>query len=139
MKRSPSRLLRIALRANAAFAVASAALLLAGAPAVASFLGNASPADAFGTGLLLAGFGATLLWIAGRPSVSARLVAAVIALDTAWVAGSLAVLWLPGSALSNPGRAAVSSIGAIVFVFGVLQTIGLIRSNPASPAPAAGR
>ncbi len=129
MKRSSSRLLRRTLRANAIFSLTCAALFLLEGRTVAAFVGIATTAGVFGTGLLLAAFGAGVLRLARRPDVSVSGAAAAVVLDALWVAGSLAVLWIPVSALTNRGRLAVAGIAAVVLALGALGALGLGRSR----------
>jgi hypothetical protein len=134
MIRASSRLLRVALRANALFSLACGVLLLVAAGRSAALLGVSSSVPASATGAALILFAAALLRLSGRPAVRAALVRAVVGLDLLWVLASLVLLWLPATALTNPGRAAVAATAASVLILASLQALGLWRSPP-SPSP----
>jgi len=131
MRSSPSRLLRLALRANGAFSLASAALLLARSGAVVAFLGILTPPEALTTGALLAFFGAVLLLLSTRALVPPRVVVAIIVMDVLWTPGTVWILWLPRLPLTNPGRIAIAGVAAVVLCFAYLQATGLRRTSRA--------
>ena len=119
------KLLRGALQGNAWFSVISGVLIIAANKTLVEFLGlpgNASLA-AMGVGLL--GYAGWLFWNARRETI--RIVDAWIAvvLDMVWVAGSYALVF--AVRFSNGGKWLVVLVAELVFVFGVLQWLGLHR------------
>lgn len=118
-------LLRASLRANASFsALSGLCFVLASAP-LADFLDVAPPALVTGVGVNLLGFAAALLWLASRPSPAMGLVRLVIALDLAWVAGTIAGVY--ADAFSRAGALASLGVAGVVAGLAGLQWIGLRR------------
>ena len=105
------------------------ALLLVAAPTIAAHFGIASAGipRAVGTGLLV--FAAALLWNAARASVNRAEALVTVALNAAWVVGSL-ILVVDGS-LTVIGNVAVMVIAAAVLAFAVLEVMGLRRLQAA--------
>lgn len=86
-----------------------------------------------GAGLALIPFGAVLALLASRPRIARAAVLAVVAVNVAWVAGSLVLLvarWVEPTAF---GRAFVGGQAVAVAVFAGLQGIGLRRARSAEP------
>ncbi|MEM8931215.1 MAG: hypothetical protein AAGE94_08565, partial [Acidobacteriota bacterium] len=109
------RLLRRALTANAAFSATCAAVCLAGATALAGWLGVAA-ADLRSLGVELAVFAVGLFVLQSRnlrARWARRTVAAVIALDALWVVGSAALLLAPNP-LTTAGQWTVVAVAAVV-------------------------
>lgn len=120
-----ARLLRISLRANAAFSALSGAAFSLMGPSIATFLGIDPPLLVTVVGLNLLGFAALLLFVASRPVVSAPIANAIILADLAWVGGTLilvlADVFTPGGAI------AALFVANIVLAFAVVQFIGVRR------------
>src|SRR5687768_8242532 len=97
-------LLRRVLRANGVFSTISGAFLIVDAGLIATFLGlaSATPIVALGVGLLA--FAAALFWDAAQRSISPRDARIVIALDVAWVIGSIVVVLADPFALTTAGK-----------------------------------
>jgi hypothetical protein len=119
------QLLRSALRGNALFSVLSSVVILAMNRRLVVFLGLPSDADlsALGIGLLV--YAGWLLWNARRETI--RIVEAWIAvmLDILWVVGSYALLF--AATLSSGGKWIVGLVAEMVFLFGLMQWLGLRR------------
>jgi hypothetical protein len=74
-------------------------------------------------------FVAMLAMIVRSGCTPAGLIVAIIAINFAWVAGSLLVVFGPVFAPTLLGKAFVVAQAAIVAVFAELQIIGLRRAN----------
>ena len=105
------------------------ALLLVAAPTIAGHFGIAGTGipRAVGAGLLV--FAAALLWNAARARVSRVEAFFTVALNAAWVVGSL-ILVVDGP-LTVIGNVAVAVIAAAVLGFAVLEVMGLRRRRAA--------
>jgi hypothetical protein len=122
----PTRLLRTALRTNAAFSALSALVLLAGDGLVAALLGAYHALAAIhlvGVGVgLFAGF---VLWVATRDPLPPATARAVIAADLLWVIASWAAIaagWTSGQ-----GSWLVGIVADIVLLIAIAQIVGLRR------------
>jgi len=119
------QLLRRALRGNALFSILSGVGILMANRTLAEFLGLPRDADlsALGIGLLV--YAGWLLWNARRETI--RIVEAWIAviLDILWVVGSYALVF--AATLSTGGKWIVGFVAEIVFLFGLMQWLGLRR------------
>lgn len=127
--RSPSRLLHRALRGNAVFSSVSGLSLAAGTAVLTPWLGLPSPWIPAVIGVGLIGF-AAYVWrtaVPDRPSPAA--VRFIVASDAAWVLGTVLLLALAPTWLSEPGRWAAIAVADLVLVFAVLQALGLRRSG----------
>ena len=117
--------LRLALRANGAFSLATGLLLLAGRAPIAALMGLSDSGPLMFLGLNLIIFAGGLFWIAARRPISRRLAAVVIALDLLWVGGS-ALLLASGSLTLTPiGVWLVVGVAAVVAGLAVAQYRGL--------------
>jgi hypothetical protein len=129
-----SPLLRISLRANAAFSATCGVTLLVASDTLASLFGVPDPTLLGGLGLNLVVFAAALVFLASRETIRRPLAMAVVWLDLAWVAGSVPVLLAAG--LSSAGNWAVVIVMDVVLTFAVLQYLGIRRMAPARAAMA---
>lgn len=120
------RLVRIALRGNAAFSAASGVAALVAAVAWPETLGvPAAVLVALGLGLLP--YAALLAVFAGRPEVRPSEALLAVVADLAWVAGAAALLVGWPDAMSSAGRWALGLLTLVVADFAVTQWIGLRR------------
>jgi hypothetical protein len=89
------------------------------------YLGLPSNSSLTALGIGLLGYAGWLLWNARREKI--KIVDAWIAviLDMVWVAGSYALLF--AVRLSSGGKWAVALVAELVFLFGVMQWLGLRR------------
>ena len=87
MNRPNDRLLRLCLRANAAFSATCGTALLAAPAALAGALGVSPPGLIGGLGAQLLLFAGLLVLLASRPSIRPALAMAVVVADLLWVAG----------------------------------------------------
>ncbi len=104
-------------------------VLLLGANPLSALFGLAAPGIARAVGGLLVVYAVALLWNARRPTVSRSEALGAVALNAAWVLGSLVVV--VDGPLTLIGNAAVATIAAAVLGFSVLQVLGLRRLRAA--------
>jgi hypothetical protein len=124
-----SRLLRFALKLDAAASGLSAALLLAGVPLLEGPLG-APRAFLWPVGLFLGAYASAVWIVATRPRVSRPAARTVVAINLLWVIESVALVaagWLPLTAL---GTVSVLAQAAAVALAADLQIVGLRRARP---------
>ena len=122
------RLLRRALRLDAAASGALGVVSLAAAPALVDLLGPPAPV-LVGVGAFLVVFAAGLLVLAARPVVPRPAAWTVVLGNAAWVAGSVVATVVAGSSLTGLGVAVVLAQAAAVAVFADLQWLGLRRTG----------
>lgn len=134
---NPSRLLRLALRANAAFSTLSALTFLVFAAPVAAFVGAMGGRDVVILGVQLAVFAVWLWWLAARSAIPRWQVWIIIALDVLWVVGSFQTVLAPPPSLTTGGTWAIAMVADVVGLFALLQFIGLRRLRKAA-LPAVG-
>jgi hypothetical protein len=120
--------LRRALLVDAVASGASAVLMMAGASFLESLLGLPAPLLR-GAGLILVPFVAIVGWLASRERVAASAVWAVIAMNAAWVVGSVAVLASDRFDPSTLGFAFVTAQAGTVAAFAELQYVGLRKAE----------
>lgn len=123
---APDRLLRIALRANAAFSLLFGGFMLVADGLVAAILGAYTALGAIHfVGANLVAFAAMLLWLASREQISPTLALAVVAADGLWVAGS----WIAMAAglVTGQGWWAVGFVADVVLLLAVVQYLGVRR------------
>jgi len=126
------KLLRRALQGNALFSMISGAFILAINRGLVEFLGLPSNASLTPLGIGLLGYAVWLLWNAKREKI--RILDAWIAviLDIVWVVGSYALLF--AVRLSSGGKWAVVLVAELVFLFAVMQWLGLRRVSRSNQA-----
>ena len=126
------RLLRRALQGNALFSVVSGVVILSANQTLVEFLGLPSNASLTALGIGLLGYAGWLLWNARREKI--KIVDAWIAviLDMVWVMGSYALLF--AVKFSSGGKWAVVLVAELVFLFGVIQWMGLRRIGRSNQA-----
>lgn len=123
-----SSFLRKALLADAVVSGAACLAMIAGADFTHALLGLPS-ALLFWAGVALIPFVAMLAMIVRTGSARSGLIATIIALNFAWVAGSLFVAFGPAFAPTLLGKIFVVAQAATVAVFAELQIIGLRRPS----------
>ena len=125
--RDGGRLLRFALRLDAAGSGALGLIGVAAATPLAGLLG-ASAAGILGTGVFLLVFATALLLLAARPTIPRAAAWTVIAGNVAWVLSSI------GAAVAGPdwtalGVGVVLAQAGAVAVFAELEWLGLRRAR----------
>lgn len=120
-----SLLLRRVLQANSAFSVISGVTLVAAAAPLSRLVGVDQPAILIGVGVLLLAFAVGLFLNSRREALNETEVVTAIAMDAAWVAGSIILIGL--GVLSTAGNWAVAILADVVLLFAILQAIGFRR------------
>jgi hypothetical protein len=128
----PSRLLRLALRANAGFSTVSGLVLAVAAPVLGPWLGI-PPLGLAVVGLGLLPFAWLLFRNAARTPINEAEARLAVGADVAWVLGSVALVAVDPLGLTLAGRVAVVAIALCVADFALLQALGLgrLRRAPA--------
>ena len=124
-----TRFLRRSLQLDGIASGLTGALLLVAAGPVSALIGLSVPAVARVIGALLAVYATALLWNAARARVSRVETVAAVALNAAWVLGSIAVIEF--GPLTPLGNVAVAAIALAVLAFAVLEVVGLRRLREA--------
>ena len=125
-----SPFLRKVLIADAAISSAAGLAFIGGADLTHDLLGLPS-ALLFWSGVALIPFVATLVMVIRANAAPVGVVAAIVAINFAWVAASLFVAFGPVFAPSLIGKVFVCAQAAMVFLFAELQITGLRRSGRA--------
>ena len=119
------KLLRRALQGNALFSVISGVVVLATNRTLVEFLGLPSDASLTALGIGLLGYAGWLLWNARREKIKIPDAWIAVILDMVWVMRSYALLF--EVKFSTGGKWAVVLVAELVFLFGVMQWVGLRR------------
>ena len=123
--------LRFALLADAVASGATGLMMIAGADLLTGLLGL-PVALMREAGLLLVPYVALVAFVGTRQAISHGAVRAIIALNIAWVAGSIGLLMSGIVAPTVLGYAFVIFQAVVVGVFAELQFIGLRRAQAAT-------
>ncbi|MCG8405459.1 MAG: hypothetical protein MI923_09700 [Phycisphaerales bacterium] len=126
---NPTRFLRRSLLSNAVFSTVSGLSFIAAAKPISSLIGLSHPGILIGIGVSLLVFAAGLVANAKRQAINVTEAWLAVVLDVTWVAGSVVVL-LAG-VLSTTGNWAVAIVADVVFLFAILQFVGLRRMRRA--------
>jgi hypothetical protein len=125
-----SRFLRRSLQLDGVASGLCGAVLLFAAQPISTLFGLSTSGVARIVGGLLLVYAAALLWNARRLTVSRGETLLAVALNAAWVLGSLVVV--VDGPLTLIGNAAVAAVAAAVLGFAVLEVLGLRRLREAS-------
>jgi hypothetical protein len=123
------RLLRLALRVDAAASGALGVLGVAVAPLLTDLLGPQG-AVLRATGAFLVGYAAALVVIAARPRIPLPAAWIVVVGNAAWVLGSVIAVVAGRASLTALGVAFVLLQALAVAVFAELQWMGIRRAQP---------
>ncbi|HLU55358.1 MAG TPA: hypothetical protein VKZ81_07835 [Pseudonocardia sp.] len=126
--RDGGRLLRFALRIDAAGSGALGLLGLAAAAPLADLTGMTA-GELVGTGAFLVGYALVLVLLAARPVIPRAGAWTVVVGNTLWVLGSVGAVVAGRDALTAFGVALVLVQAAAVAVFVELQWLGLRRAR----------
>jgi hypothetical protein len=118
-------LLRYALVGNASFSTITGVFIVIAHDWTAHLLGLSGTTNLIGVGIGLLIFAATLLINASRPELRLTEAWAVVVMDLAWVAGSYVILLV--ASFTAEGKWVIAMVADLVFVFGVLQWMGIHR------------
>src|SRR5262249_11866513 len=124
-----SNLLRLALRADAIFCIATGAIGLVAAQSLSAILGIQPPLALSILGMLVILYGAFLCYAAVQAPISRRIAVAAMVLDAIWVIDSVVLLvagWLP---LTSAGMWTIGLLAVVVAVLGELTFFGLRRMH----------
>ena len=125
---SEAHLLRRALQSDALFSLLSSLVFIFASGPVARFLGPDVPAWlVLAVGVSFLPFVADIYWILVDVEGRVKYGRFITILNFAWVVGSYLLLWLAWEQFTVPGRWFVALQAEVIFVFAVLQTIGLRR------------
>ena len=122
--------LRFALVADAVASGATGLIMIAGADLLTGLLGLPVPVMRE-AGLLLMPYVVLVAYVGTRPAIPRGAVKVIIALNVAWLAGSIALLMSGSVAPTVLGYAFVIFQAVVVGVFAELQFIGLRRQQTA--------
>jgi len=125
-----SRFLRRSLQLDGIASGLCGAVLLLGAKPISALFGLSTAAIARVVGGLLVVYAVALVWNASRSTVSRGEALLAVALNVAWVLGSLLVV--VDGPLTLIGNAAVAAVAAAVLGFSVLEVLGLRRLGEVS-------
>jgi hypothetical protein len=128
MNDSRVQLLRTTFAVNAVSTAFSGVVLLAGSVPLAPLLGVPGPLPLAVVGALFIAFGAQV-WRVRREPVDLAQATAILVLDAAYVLGSVVLLLGWPGVLSFYGRLAVALLADVVFVFAILEYIGIKRAR----------
>ena len=117
------KLLRMALQGNALFSVVSGMIILAMNRTLVGFLGLPSNTSLTALGIGLIAYAGWLLWNARRDKIKIAGAWIAVVLDMVWVLGSYVLLF--AVRFSTGGKWAVALVAEVVFLFGVMQWLGL--------------
>ena len=134
MKKDPARLLRRALRANAAFSAATGGLLIALPGRWAAVFGPPYPAAYAALGSALLAFAAVVAWASRDIARRRTLVGAIVAADGLWVLATPVVMAGGRAAIGGTGHALLAGTGAAVAILAGLQWHGLRASRSRAAA-----
>jgi hypothetical protein len=129
------RLLRGALRVNAAFSGACGVLALVAAGALAAILGIREHAILPVQGASLVFFSGVLVWLVTRKAIKPALALAIVVMDVLWVLSTPLPLLLSGW-LTPAGTGTMIVLSAIVLTFAAVQYAGLRQMKAGARAPA---
>lgn len=127
--KSKASFLTTILRADGIFAVVSGAVALLASGPVSELIELQTPLALVILGVVLLGYGAMLLFFAGREPAGRRVAQIAIALNILWVVDSYAGLLFGFFPVNTAGKWAIAIIAEVVFVFGLLQIYALRRLN----------
>lgn len=124
-----SRILRLALTADAVATGATVILLAVGSGIVAGYT-DLPRGLLLGAGLALAPFLAFLIWTATRPAIPGWAVKAIVEINLLWAIASLALLASGFVAPNGLGVAFVAVQAVAVLGLGVAQWVALRQDEP---------
>lgn len=121
------RLLRTALRGNGLFSAVSGAVLVLASRPLAETIGFPWPNTLLILGIILLLYALDLFWFTSRETVNLTFAWVAIALDVAWVIGSIALLLTDPVGLTVAGQWFIGLIAEVVALFALVQWLGVRR------------
>lgn len=128
-EKSRSTFLTKVVRSDGVFALLSGILLFIGTQAITDLMELEYPIFLVGDGLLFIGFGILLLYFAGRDPDSRRIGTVAIVLNLLFVVGVYAGLLFNLFPINTTGKWIMAFVAEAVFIFAILEFIGLRRLN----------
>jgi hypothetical protein len=129
ISRPETNFLKYAIRGNALFSATSGLALTFLAGGVSDLTSIQPPLAITITGLILIGYAVWLWRLTTQDVIPSGLAWFVIALDAAWVIGSVLAILASWSPLTQTGKWLVAILADVVGLFAVLQFIGLRRTE----------
>jgi hypothetical protein len=126
---SDKNFLQRSILGNAAFSGFSGLIMVLAAGPISQLLSLDNPIFMVITGLVLLAYMPLLVWLSNQNPVPVHFAWEVIALDVLWVIGSLILIFSDLVPLTSAGKWAVAITADIVFVFALLQYVGLRRQQ----------
>jgi hypothetical protein len=120
-------LLRRALLGNVFFSTLCGVLLVIDSGPFDTLLGLGSPTALTILGVLTLLGAAVVAWVASRPTIDRGSARAIVAMDVAWVVGSIILLLAGLLHLTGTGNWVVGAIAVVVADFALLQSYGISR------------
>jgi len=133
LDRAPDRLLRTALRVNAAFSGSCGVIALIAAGPLAASLGIEEELILSVQGASLVFFCGVLVWLATRKTIAPMLAMGIVVMDVLWVATTPVPLLLSGW-LTSTGTGTMIVLSAIVLSFAAVQYAGVRQMKRAARA-----
>ena len=121
------RLLRTALRGNGLFSAVSGAVLVLASRPLAETIGFPWPNTLLILGIILLLYALDLFWFTSRATLNITFAWVAIALDVAWVIGSIALLLTDPVGLTVAGQWFIGLIAEAVALFALVQWLGVRR------------
>ena len=125
VSKDPTRLLRIALRANAIFCCLSGVTLLGFSAVIGGWLGLERHLPLLIVGGLLLVYAVSLVIYACRRTIRLAEAWTAIGSDLAWVIGTAALLWVAPDLFSPSGKLILIVVALLVGAFALLQFLGV--------------
>jgi hypothetical protein len=129
ISRPETNFLKYAIRGNALFSATSGLALTFLAGGVSDLTSIQPPLAITITGLILIGYAVWLWRLTTQDVIPSGVAWFVIALDAAWVIGSVLAILASWSPLTQTGKWLVAILADVVGLFAVLQFIGLRRTE----------
>jgi len=123
----PPTLLRRALLGNSIFSTLSGLFFLLDAAPIAAFLGLDMPMMISFLGVNLLVFAAIVYKVATASPINRTFASVIVALDVAWVIGSIVLIFGHLVPLTTGGKWGIAIVADIVTLFAIAQYIGIRR------------
>ena len=121
--------LRHVLRANTVFSVLSGVVVLMAAAPLSELMGINNPFVFYVLGMGLLPFAGFVFYTSQQTELNTRLVKIILVMDAFWVVGSYFLIFSGTVPFTAAGKWIVGLIAEVVFIFAILEMIGLRRLN----------
>lgn len=126
-EKESAQFLRHVLRANTIFSLLSALVLIFAANALSEVMGIENPVVFYVVGVGLLPFAAFVYYTSQPATLNRQFVKIILVLDLVWVMGSYLLIFSGVFPLTTAGKWIVGLVAEVVFIFAVLEGIGLRR------------